>query len=116
MFFAFIPYFLLTLAVGEAGEPVPLGETPPLPEESSHVFEVIKQYQLPHPEEVALDPTKKFFLTGTNDGYVLKVDIETGEFEPILAPYDFRPDLFMNQTDEEARAYCDGTEEPVKGP
>ena len=95
-----------------AGEniPPPLQETPPVPDASSPEIEVIKTFPLPNPEEVAVDPTKTFFVSGTNDGYVSKVDIASGTTERIFTPKDFRPDFFANSTAEEIDAVCDGSE------
>jgi len=95
-------------SIAFAAEPIPLGETPALPTESSHEIEVLQKYSIPNPEDVAVHPSKTFFLTGTNDGYVHKVDMTSGASELILTPRDFASSLFVNQTNDEIREYCNG--------
>ena len=81
----------------------------PVPDESFPPIEVIKRYDLPFPEDCAVDPkTESWFATGTNDGYVLRVDLATGEYTTILTPRDFSPETWASSTDEEMRAFCNG--------
>ncbi|KAJ3426903.1 strictosidine synthase-related [Anaeramoeba flamelloides] len=86
---------------------IPLGSTPPMPSESTDI-EVSHVYNVPFPEEVAVDPTGTYFLTGGNDGYLYKVDLETKEKEEILTPKDFNPAFFAEWDDAVVRQYCSG--------
>ena len=96
--------------------PPPLKDTPPVPDgSSSPEIELIKRFVLPNPEDVAVDPTETYFVTGARNGYVYKVDIASGFYELIFGPKDFRPEFFANSTDEEIRALCDGSDEATCG-
>lgn len=118
-FFFFLALFIATTfaaAVVDASPP-PLGETPPITDVSTPTIEVLQTYSIPNPEEVAVDPTKSFFVSGTNDGYVYKVDLDTGFVETIFTPRDFRPEFFVESTnntnlttDQDIREFCDGSD------
>ncbi len=103
--------FSATVA-GKDAIPPPLHETPPVPEASVPELEVINTFPLPNPEEVAVDPTQNFFVSGTNDGYVWKVDVATGNAEEIFSPKDFRPDYFADSTEQQVKELCDGSALP----
>jgi len=105
----FLLAITVTVVVGDAIPP-PLGTTPPTPDASAPALEVVRTYLIPNPEEVAVDPTRTFFVSGTNDGYVSKVDLSTGAAETIFSPKDFRPKFFANSTDNAIRSLCDGSD------
>ncbi|KAJ6226291.1 strictosidine synthase-related [Anaeramoeba flamelloides] len=98
--------FVALFAFSICGD-IALGPTPAMPAAPSNI-EVLQVYNLPYPEEVAVDSTGTFFLTGGNDGYVYKVDILTGESLELLTPKDFNPDYFEEWNDADVRAYCNG--------
>ncbi|KAJ6232377.1 strictosidine synthase-related [Anaeramoeba flamelloides] len=98
----FLALFALCLCDG-----IPLGPTPAMPAAPSNI-EVLQVYNLPNPEEVAVDSTGTFFLTGGNDGYVYKVNILTGDKLELLTPKDFNPDYFEEWNDADIREYCNG--------
>ncbi|KAJ3435037.1 strictosidine synthase-related [Anaeramoeba flamelloides] len=113
----FIFFLLFTIALTDG---IPLGPTPDMPTESSDIT-VISKLSMRYPEEIAIDPTGTFYLTGTADGYVYKVILETNEVSTFLTPRDFNPEHFEEMTDEEIESYCDGDQtqthilEPVCG-
>jgi len=95
----------LFVAVAFAAEPIPLGPTPAVPAENSNI-EVLQVYSVSNPEEVAVDPSETFFITGGADGYLYKVYLDTGDTEEILSPRDFFEDSFTGMTDEEVKTFC----------
>ncbi|KAJ6243048.1 strictosidine synthase-related [Anaeramoeba flamelloides] len=113
----FIFFLLFTIALTDG---IPLGPTPDMPAESSDIT-VISKLALSYPEEIAVDPTQTFYLTGTADGYVYKVLLDTNEVSILLTPKDFNPEYFTDFTDEEVAEYCNGNQslthilEPVCG-
>ncbi|KAJ6240526.1 hypothetical protein M0813_24052 [Anaeramoeba flamelloides] len=113
----FIFFLLFTIALTDG---IPLGPTPDMPTESSDIT-IISTLSMRYPEEIAIDPTGTFYLTGTADGYVKKVILETNEVSTFLTPRDFNPDHFTLWTDEEIASYCDGAQnethilEPICG-
>ncbi|KAJ3444321.1 hypothetical protein M0812_10174 [Anaeramoeba flamelloides] len=115
LLFIFFLLFTITLASG-----IPLGPTPAMPTESSDIT-VISALPLPYPEEIAVDPTETFYLTGTANGYVYKVLLDTNEVSTLITPKDFNPNYFAEFTDEEVAAHCTGAQnethilEPVCG-
>ncbi|KAJ6226062.1 strictosidine synthase-related [Anaeramoeba flamelloides] len=113
----FIFFLLFAVALTEG---IPLGPTPAMPTESND-FTVISALTLKYPEEIAIDPTGTFYLTGTADGYVYKVMLESNEVSTFMTPLDFNKDHFKHWTDEGIKAYCTGDQtqthllEPVCG-
>ncbi|KAJ6237799.1 hypothetical protein M0813_26592 [Anaeramoeba flamelloides] len=113
----FIFFLLFTIALTDG---IPLGPTPVMPTESSNIT-VISALSMPYPEEIAVDPTQTFYLTGTANGYVYKVMLDTNEITTLLTPKDFNPEHFELWTDEEVAAYCTGAQnetyilEPICG-
>ena len=106
-----------TIVSGEAVPP-PLKDTPPVPDDSSPEVEVIKRFFLQNPEDILVDPTESYFITGTRDGFVSKVDIETGFYERMFGPQDFNPEFFADESLSSIRSLCDGkdpTMEPTCG-
>ncbi|KAJ6226887.1 strictosidine synthase-related [Anaeramoeba flamelloides] len=99
-------FFLALIALCSC-DGIPLGPTPPIPDSVSNI-EVLQVYDLPNPEEVLVDPTGTFFLTGGNDGYVYKVNILTGNKLELLTPRDFNPEYFEEWNDADIREYCNG--------
>ena len=98
--------------------PPPLNDTPPVPDVSSPEVEVIKRFFLPNPEDILVDPTKKYFITGARDGFVYRVDIETGFYDRMFGPQDFNPDNFPEVDLQKVRGLCDGKSpaiEPICG-
>ncbi|KAJ3436557.1 strictosidine synthase-related [Anaeramoeba flamelloides] len=91
-----------------------------MPTESNDIT-VISALTLKHPEEIAIDPTGTFYLTGTADGYVYKVMLESNEVSTFMTPLDFNKDHFKHWTEESIKAYCTGDQtqthllEPVCG-
>jgi len=90
--------------------PPPLGDTPSAPNASSPILEIVRTFPLPNPEEVAVDPTGSFFVTGTDDGYVSAVNLVSGISRTIFSPRDFRPGFFADATDDEIREVCNGSD------
>ncbi|KAJ6252365.1 strictosidine synthase-related [Anaeramoeba flamelloides] len=113
----FIFFLLFTVALTSG---IPLGPTPDMPAESTSLT-LISNITLKYPEEIAVDPSETFYLTGTADGYVYKVMLDTNAVSVLLTPKDFNPDYFTEFTDEEVAAKCTGDQtlthilEPVCG-
>jgi len=101
----FSSLLLLLASPAFAAEPIPLGETPALPTESSRPPKTILKFAeqfTPKPEDVAVNPSKAFFLAGTNYGYVHKVDLTSGASETILS-FGFQPKLCQSDDRRDSR-------------